>query len=160
MPGPPGRDDVPPDNHRGRQRRLIQSRLHQNLGRIPGIASVRYEDTGSGIASQVRGDIDMRIFADGLISVDEAFVQVNWWPQPNGEASWFQIHYTESSGFDCGWHRHANEHVEGLHHYQERNSSEEEYQYRAVTFEAENPIGILWKVVDERLQNLLRRRNR
>jgi len=160
MPGSTGRGDDPPNTYRGRQRRLIQSRLHQNLGRIPGIASVRYEETGSGIANQIRGDIDARIFADGLIRADEASVQVNWWPQSNGEQSWYQIHYTESSGFDCGWHRHANEHVEGVDHYQERESPEEEYRYRAVTVEAENPIGILWEVVDGRLQNLLRRRYR
>lgn len=29
----------------------------------------------------------MMIFANGLISANEAYVQVNWWPQPNGEAS-------------------------------------------------------------------------
>lgn len=160
MAEPPGRSENPPDNQRGRQRRLIQSRLHENLGKIPGIASVRYEDIGSGIANQVRGDIDTRIFADGLISADEAYVQVNWWPQPKDEPSWFQIHYTESSGFDCGWHRHVDDHVDGLDHYQQRESPEEEYQYRAVKFEAENPIGNLCEVVDGRLQDLLRRRYR
>lgn len=159
MPEPTDPDDSP-ENTRGRRRRLIQSRLHRNLGKIPGIASVRFKETGSGISDQVRGNIDTRIFANGLISAEEAYVQVNWWPQPNGEASWFQIHYTEASGFDCGWHRHANDHVDGLDHFQERETPEEEYRYRAVSFEAENPVGILWEVVDERLQNRLRQRYR
>ena len=100
------------------------------------------------------------IFADGLISSDEAYIQVDWWPQPNGKVSWFEIHYVESDGFDCGWHRHANDHVNGLDHFQERESPEEAYQYRAVSFNTDNPVGILWVVVDERLQNLLRRRYR
>lgn len=100
------------------------------------------------------------IFADGVISADEAYVQINWWPQPDGEAIWFQIHYIESSGFDCGWHRHANDHVDRLDHFQERESPEEGYRYREVSFEAENPIGILWEVVDERLQDRLRQRYR
>ena len=160
MPGSPDRSDGPSDNPRGRSQRLIQSRLYRNLGNIPGVASVRFEETESGIANQVHGDLNTMIFADGLISSEEAFVQVNWWPQPNGKVTWFEIYYVESDGFDCGWHRHANDHVDGLDHFQERESPEEEYQYREVSFNADNPVGLLWEVVDERLQNLVRRRYR
>lgn len=158
MPDPPDSSDDIPENTRGRRRRLTHSRLHRNLGNIPGITSIRFEETGSGISEQVRGMIDAMFVADGLVSADEAYVQVNWWPQPNGEEDWFQIHYTERSGIDCGWHRHANDHVDDRDHFQEPESSETEYRYRAVSFESENPVGILWEVVDERLQDLLKQR--
>ena len=74
--------------------------------------------------------------------------------------SWFQNHYAESSGFDSGWHRQANDHVDGLDHFQERESPEEEYRYSPVSLKIENPVGILWEVVDERLQDRLRQRCR
>lgn len=155
-PSEPGR--APYDHPVGRTRHRIQNRILSNLRQIPGIDRVRFEETGTGIGHQVRGDIDQLVFADGAVPVEEAYVQVNWWPQPDGTENRFRIHYTDGTGFDCGWHREANAHVDGLDHYQERESATAEYEYEAVEFAADNAVGILWEVVDERLVTRLRNR--
>lgn len=90
------------------------------------------------------------IFADGVVPGEESTLQVNWWPQPE-EDDWFQIHYADATGFDCGWHRQVNDHVDGLDHFQQREDSSAEYEYHSVSFGANNPVGTLWEVVDERL---------
>lgn len=136
----------------GSARRRIQQRVRQHLKGIPGITNVRFEESGTGIGYQIRCDVDTMVFANGVVNCDEAYLQVNWWPQVDDESSRFQIHYVESTGFDCGWHRQENDHVDGLDHYQERVGSDEGYAYEAVTFESENPVGLLWEVVDERLR--------
>jgi len=88
--------------------------LHQNLKRVPGLVDTRFEKSGTGAGLQLRAEVDTTVFADGVIDADGAYVQINWWPQAgeNGE-DWYQIHYTDSTGFDRGWHRQPNEHVEG-----------------------------------------------
>jgi len=130
--------------------------LHQNLKRVPGLVDTRFEKSGTGAGLQLRAEVDTTVFADGVIDADGAYVQINWWPQAgeNGE-DWYQIHYTDSTGFDRGWHRQPNEHVDGLDHYQERSASDVEYEYEPVIIDAENPVGILWEIVSGRLVDRL-----
>ncbi|CCQ32664.1 hypothetical protein HTIA_0519 [Halorhabdus tiamatea SARL4B] len=59
----------------------------------------------------------------------------------------YVFHYSDDTGFDCGWHREPNPHVDGKLHYQERSSAES-YQYESVSFSAETPPRILWTVLD------------
>lgn len=82
---------------------------------------------------------------------------VNWWPQPEEEPPWFKFHYWDENGFDCGWHRHLNDHVEGTEHYQQRDSSDEDYSYEPIEFEAGNPVAVLWEVVGDRLPERLQK---
>ncbi len=153
----PGSGRDPFERAVGRARKRIQRRLYRNLKRVPGITDVRFEESGTGIGRQIRGAADTRVFASGVIP-DGASLQVNWWPRRDSDPNRFQIHYADGTGFDCGWHRQENDHVDGLDHYQQRESPEEEYTYEPVTFESNTPVGILWEVVDERLVERLQAR--
>ena len=135
----------------GHARSRIQNRLYLNLKRIPGLVEPRFVESEAGIGGKIRADVETMVFANGVIPTGEASVHANWWPQPDDEQDWFQIHYADETGFDCGWHRQANEHVDGLGHYQERDGVGSAYEYESVTLDVENPVGILWDVVDERL---------
>ena len=76
---------------------------------------VRFEESGTGVEYQVFADINTAIFAEGGIKSEEASVTVNWWPlHDQDDRSWYNFHYYDSSGFDCGWHRHENEHIDGI----------------------------------------------
>jgi len=158
MNGPPdpGGNPFDHDHPGGRCRKRIQNRLHQNLKRVPGLVDVRYERSGAGVDMQLRADVDTTIFADGVIDAADAYVQVNWWPDAGADdADWFQVHYTDATGFDCRWHRQPNEHVDGLDHYQERPSSDADCEYEPLTLDAESPVGILWEIVGGRLADRL-----
>ena len=78
-------------------------------------------------------------------------VHVNWWPQPDIDP-YFQIHYHDHNGYDCGWHRHPNDHVDGDEHFQWRESRDDAYAYEEIEYDFDNPIGILWEVVGDRLE--------
>lgn len=86
--------------------------------------------------------------------VDDATLQITWYP---GDHPQFTFHYSDSTGFDCGWHREPNPHVDGWAHYQERENSTGPYSYEAVTFEAETPTTLVWEVLD-RLRDRLEAR--
>lgn len=141
----------------GTRRNRIQNQLYENLKKVPGIEEVRYQESGTGIDHDIVGVIDTQIFADGVIEADESWVKVNWWPQPDGQ-SWFQIHYVEENGFNCGWHRQENNHVDGLDHYQEEEPSTDEVTYEPVNFEFDRPVGLLWEIVNGRLVERLKER--
>lgn len=83
--------------------------------------------------------------------VDEAVLRVTWYP---GGRSQFVFHYSDETGFDCGWHCEPNPHVDGWTHYQERESDDEEYSYEPISFEADTPTTLVWEIL-ERLRNHL-----
>lgn len=60
----------------------------------------------------------------------------------------FAFHYSESSGFDCGWHHEPNRHVDRWAHYQERPTAREDYEYASVSFGSLQPVPLLWEVFD------------
>jgi hypothetical protein len=64
----------------------------------------------------------------------------------------FSFHYSEESGFDCGWHHEPNPHVDGWGHYQTRQSTADEYQYTAVSFGSKQPVRVFWEIL-ERLES-------
>lgn len=154
MNGPPepgnDRDGYPV----GRQRQRVQSQLFSQVKNVPGLADTRLEESEAGIDHQIVADVETMTYADGVVPADDAGVQLNWWPNPGGE-DYFQFHYWDGSGVDCGWHRQPNDHVDGLDHYQVRASSEDEYGYEAVAFAAESPTGTTWEVLGERLPSRL-----
>lgn len=157
MPGPmePGRNP-----HRfglGGHRDRVQKTLKDNLKRIPGIEPVRFEPSRTGMEYQVVGDAAIDIFARGVITAESARVQLNWWPQPD-EPDWFEFHYTDSTGYNCGWHRHKNKHVNGIDHFQKDLPTEDEIRYEPVSFEYNNPAGLVWEIIDDRLTQQVRER--
>lgn len=158
MPGPrsPGRN---PHNHPiGNDRDQALHLMLINLRKIPGTESVRFEDSGTGVDKEVRGEFNTDVFANGVIEAAEASVKVNWWPLDDEDKYWYQFHYTDSTGFDCGWHRQKNDHVDGLDHYQERESVDQEYEYYQFFPSFEHPVGLLWEIVDGRLVKRLKMR--
>ncbi|GAB6877896.1 hypothetical protein JCM17823_01700 [Halorubrum gandharaense] len=87
--------------------------------------------------------------------VAEATLTIRWYAGEAADANpEFAFHYSDSSGFDCGWHHEPNPHVDGWGHFQQRLSDEEKYRYEAVSFENHQPIPLLWEIMD-RLGNRL-----
>lgn len=158
---PPGSGRNPYNYPIGDSRAQIQAYLHRDLKQVPGVVNVRLEESNSGVDDQLVGDIDTSIYADGCITCDDARVQINWWPlHDDEERHWYQFHYYESSGFDCGWHRHENSHVDSLDHYQERESDDSDgYEYYGTSLTHSNPVGILWEILGGRLEARLEMRH-
>lgn len=86
------------------------------------------------------------------LDIETASLRVTWWPAPDGAE--FVFHYSDSSGFDCGWHREPNPHVDGRTPYQERPSPDAEYRYEPVSLGAETPPRVLWTVLDRLTERL------
>ncbi|WP_135823944.1 hypothetical protein [Halorussus ruber] len=148
---------LPPGSVGGKRRRILDQ-LKRNLRHHPGTAAVRFEESGTGTDWRLVTDLALSVLLNENPPVNDAELYVNWWPHPDPTPDQFKIHYVESSGFDCGWHRQENDHVAGLDHYQERHPSDAEYTYEPADFDHENPVGILWETLDEKLLPRLRRR--
>ncbi|MDR5656680.1 hypothetical protein RH831_05740 [Halodesulfurarchaeum sp. HSR-GB] len=158
MPAPPTPGRNPFDHPIGGTRERALTAMATNLRKIPGTTNVRFESSTTGVDEELVGELDPNIYGDGILDVAAATVTLNWWPQPDSDAYWYRIHYHDSSGFDCGWHRHENDHVDGLDHYQERDSPDEDYVYYPFEPEYTNPIGLVWEIVDGRLSTRLEMR--
>lgn len=153
MTPPPGPGRNPHKVPVGEDRWQIQQYVYSNLKKVPGVTDVRFEESGTGVEHQIVGDIDTAVYADGVTDASAGKVQINWWPlHDEQDRHWHEYHYYESSGFDCGWHRHEHSHgVDGLNHYQERASTDEEYEYYEANLTHGNPVGILWEILGDRL---------
>jgi len=143
----------------GRRSRIFHQ-LRTDLNRHPGISVVELRPCRDGKDRRLVGTFDTDIFVDGLVAADEATIYVNWWPHPPGYDDQFKFHYTESSGYDCGWHRQPHEDSSEIpfDHFQQRPSPDDEYQYRSVDFGEDTPTGILWEITSERLPRTVRSR--
>ncbi|WP_435102498.1 hypothetical protein [Halarchaeum sp. P4] len=139
-----------------KRHRILRS-VREQLERHPAIVAAR--ESPDGHYAEVTADIDPAHFGRDAAS---ASLRVTWQPDPRfppgtsledrrrtSLTSNFKIHYQESSGFDCGVHLEPNPHVEGHLHYQERLSSDIEYDYAEATLEATSPVGVLWEVLEE-----------
>lgn len=136
-----GRD---PSDDRGQLRHRILRELRHELERHPAVREVRGSPDGT--FRELRAVLDPAVLGR---DADRATLRVAWWPGPDEPE--FAFHYSDDTGFDCGWHREPNPHVEGATHYQERRSPDEEYTYEAVSLGAATPPRTLW-VVLERLE--------
>ena len=74
---------------------------------------------------------------------------VRWLVSEPGERPRFVFHYADESGFDCGWHRHEQDHVDGWAHYQERSSAGDAYSHEAFVFESVEPARVVWDVLED-----------
>lgn len=126
---------------RGQQRHRILRELQRELERHPAVEHV--VGTPEGKFRELRASLDPTMFG---VPEETATLRVTWWPAPDGPE--YAFHYSESSGFDCGWHKEPNPHVDGTLHYQERNSPDDDYQYEPVSFAATTPPRILWTILD------------
>ena len=83
-------------------------------------------------------------------------LSVRWFVGGPDDRPRFVFHYADESGFDCGWHHHERDHVDGWGHYQEREFDGEEYAYEAFQFGSTEPSRVVWEVLEE-LQTVLDR---
>jgi hypothetical protein len=93
---------------------------------------------------ELRATLDPKVLG---VEAADATLRVTWWPAPDDPES--ALHYSDDTGFDCGWHREPNPHADEKLHYQERGSTDEPYEYESVSFPAQTPPRILWTVLDE-----------
>ena len=119
--------------------------IREELTRHSGISNVEGlpHDT---LHTEVRGDVDPMYF--GVDSPDGTLT-VRWFVGEPGDPPRFEFHYADESGFDCGWHHHEQDHVDGWGHYQERASEGEPYTYEAFEFGSTEPARVVWEVLDE-----------
>lgn len=142
-----GRD---PSRNLGQERHRILRELRRELQRHPAVDRVR--GIPDGRFRELRAELDPGAFAR---DVETATLRVTWWPAPDGPE--YVFHYSESTGFDCGWHRESNPHVAGETHYQERDGPADDYDYEAVSFSTQVPTRLCWTILD-RLAKRLRSR--
>lgn len=145
-----------------KRHRILRS-LREQLEHHPAIISAWGSPDGQ--YAELAADVDPAQFGrDG----ESASLRVTWQPNPHlpPEASLddrrrtsltsnFKIHYSESSGFDCGVHLEPNPHVDGHLHYQERASPTDGYDHDEVSLAATAPVGVLWEaleIISDRLQ--------
>lgn len=126
--------------------------IREELTRHPVITSVEGlpHDT---LHTELRGDVEpSHIGADAPTGT----LTVRWFVGDSDDRPRFTFHYSDESGFDCGWHHHEQDHVDGWGHYQERDSEGNEYTYEVFQFSSEEPSRIIWEVLDN-LQIILHR---
>lgn len=125
----------------GQERHRILRELRHELDRHPAVEVVR------GVPDEefreLRADLEPSAFER---DAEHASLRISWWPGP--EDPEFAFHYSESSGFDCGWHREPNPHVEGKTHYQERSGPHEAYEYEPVSLSTTVPSRLVWSILD------------
>lgn len=105
--------------------------------------------------TQVRAELDPRLLGG---ESENGSLNVRWYAGTSPEAPpEFVFHYSDESGFDCGWHHEPNPHVEEWGHYQERRTPDNGYSYEPVAFGSEIPGRVVWEVM-ERLEARLETR--
>ena len=129
--------------------------LRRSAGRHHGVTEARGHPDGQ--FTRVRADLDPGVVGG---SASTGALTMRWFAGESREARpEFSFHYSDESGFDCGWHHEPNPHVDGWAHYQERDGPDEEYEYEAVVFGSSQPVRVLWEIL-ERLEQTLQSRGR
>lgn len=128
--------------------------LRQAATRHPAVTSARGEPTG--VFTRVHADLDATALG---ASVATGALTIRWFAGKDRDAApTFSFHYNDDTGFDCGWHHEPNPHVEGRAHFQERESTDDAYDYEPVSFGSLQPVRVLWEVLD-RLADVLAARD-
>jgi hypothetical protein len=154
--------DGRPDASPGAARHRILRQLRGELARHPAAEAVRGLPEGG--FAELEARVDPTVFGR---DADSATLRVVWHPLPDGPETGrsdasdpvtarprtafdavFKLHYSESTGYDCGFHNEPNPHVEGWFHFQERFDPGEEYTYVETSLEARTPTSALWELLD------------
>ncbi len=117
--------------------------IREQLTRHPLITSVEGlpHDT---LYKELRADVDPSIIGTETPS---GTLTVRWFVGDPTDPTRFTFHYSDESGFDCGWHHHEQDHVDGLGHYQKREGGN--YLYEAFQFGSKEPARVVWEVLEE-----------
>lgn len=77
---------------------------------------------------------------------DSPTLTVHWFAGETPDANpTFEFHYSDEQT-DFGWHRHEQDHVDGLGHFQVR-TGDTGYRYEPHAFHAQNPAQLVWEVM-------------
>jgi len=119
--------------------------IRQELIRYPAIKTVQGHPHDT-LFTEIRADVD-----PSLVGMDapSGTLTVRWFVGEPDDPRRFAFHYADETGFDCGWHHHEQDHIDGWGHYQERESEADEYSYDPFQFESEEPSRIVWEIVAE-----------
>lgn len=117
--------------------------IRQELERHPAV------DVAQGFPPDAHATVEATLDPAQLsTAVTEASLTVRWFAgQSPEDPPQFSIHYSDDTGFDCGWHHEPNPHVEGWGHYQERSDPESRYAYEPYRFGSELPARVVWEVL-------------
>ena len=147
----------------GAERHRILRQLRQQLEQHPAIEAAWGEPDGA--YAEVGATVMPRYFGR---DAETATLRLAWYPtptvserdsRPDPEGSrtpgprthfeaMFKLHYSETSGADCGFHNEPNPHVEGWFHFQERATPNTTYEYSPATLDARTPVSALWELLD------------
>ena len=143
----------------GRDRNRIVRELRGELGRHPAVRSVKGEPPDE--YRELRAALDPSWFGRPTAT---ALLRVTWIPDPTpgpdasdrANDTWmrtpirayYTLHYSESTGLDCGFHCEPNPHANGLLHFQKREDATDAYTYEPVSFSARSVTGLLWEMMD------------
>lgn len=147
----------------GAERHHILRQLRQQLEQHPAVDAAWGEPAGS--YAEVAATVTPEYFGR---DAETATLRLAWHPSPTVAEedsrpdpadpltagprtqfeAMFKLHYSESGGYDCGFHNEPNPHVEGWFHFQERFTPSEDYDYLACSLDARTPVGALWELCD------------
>ena len=137
--------DGPAGESPAERRHRTLTELKRTIARHPAV------DIATGVQSDAGRFRELDVVFDPLIlgvDADHAGIRIDWRPRPDStEPAYVVFHYYDSTGRDFGWHREPNPHVDGLEHYQERDSPESEYEYKPARFESRSPVEVLWDIL-------------
>lgn len=141
----------------GAERHLILRNLREQVIKHPAVTAAQGHPEAE--YSEVHAEVNPSFFGR---TADSATLRITWYPIPDGEAdsvfpdrprttfrATFKLHYSESTGCDCGFHNEPNPHVEGWFHFQERHSPNTPYNYERVELAARTPVSALWEMMDK-----------
>ena len=124
--------------------------LRRTVERHPAVRYASGEPPGQ--FTRVEATLDPSLLGS---TADEGTLTIRWYAGVSeDDRPEFAFHYSDSFGYDCGWHHEPNPHVEGWAHFQERLTPDAEYEYTGVAFTSLHPLRLLWEILD-RLEDRL-----
>ena len=137
--------DGPPDEPAAERRHRTLTELKRTAQNHPAVAVAAGSHGDDGRFRELEVTFDPLILG---VDADRAALRIEWRPRPDPtEPAYFVFHYHDSTGRDFGWHREPNPHVDGLGHYQERESPDDEYRYEPARFDPTSPVELLWEIL-------------
>ncbi|GGN23575.1 hypothetical protein [Halarchaeum nitratireducens] len=118
--------------------------LRRTVERHPAVRHATGEPPGQFI--HVAATLDPTVLGS---DADAGTLTIRWYAGETADAEpAFAFHYSDATGFDCGWHHEPNPHVEERAHSQERPIADDDYEYDAVEFGSLQPVPLLWAILD------------
>lgn len=126
--------------------------IREELNRHPAITAIEGEPNDT-LHTKLRAEVEPAYVG---AESPNGTLTVRWFVGESDDPPRFTFHYSDESGFDCGWHHHEQDHVDEWGHFQERDSPGKAYDYDGFQFGSHEPARITWAVLDE-LKTVLHR---